>query len=104
MSTLTVLASSTNESAESASPNSSARLGETRPDATGRRFVRSPISGSMSRSSTWFSALAPPHARASPTVAATATVVPGQPRAPAIIPQKPVIRRSDMIRGFVSAT
>ena len=30
--------------------------------------------------------------------------VPGQPRAPAIIPQKPVTSSSDMIRGFVSVT
>ena len=58
----------------------------------------------MSRSSTWFSALAPPQASASPTVAAIAIVVPGQPRAPAIIPQKPVTRSSDMMRGFVSVT
>ncbi len=104
MSRLTALASSTNENAESASPNSSARLGDTRPEATGRRFVRSPISGSMSRSSTWLSALAPPQASARPTIAATAVPVPGQPRAPTIIPQKPVISSSDMIRGFVSVT
>ena len=58
----------------------------------------------MSRSSTWLSALAPPQASASPTIAATAVSVPGQPCAPAIIPQKPVISSSDMIRGFVSAT
>ena len=58
----------------------------------------------MSRSSTWLSADAPPHASASPTIAETASPVPGQPRAPAIIPQKPVMSSSDMIRGFVSAT
>ena len=61
VSTFTALARSTNDNAESASPNSSARLGGTRPDATGRARVRSPISGSMSRSSTWLSADAPPH-------------------------------------------
>ena len=76
----------------------------TRPDATGRAFVRSPISGSMSRSSTWLSADAPPQASARPDHRGNARPVPGQPRAPAIIPQKPVISRSDMIRGFVSAT
>ena len=58
----------------------------------------------MSRSSTWLSALAPPHASARPAIPAIATVVPGQPRAPAIIPQKPVTSSSDMIRGFVNAT
>ena len=104
MRTLTALASRTKENAESARPNSSARLAGTRPEATGRAFVRSPMSGSMSRSRTWLSADAPPHASASPTIAATASPVPGQPRAPAIIPQKPVMSRSDMIRGFVSAT
>ena len=104
MSTLTALASRTNENAISVSPNSNARLGGTRPEATGRELVRFPISGSMSRSSTWLSADAPPHASASPAIAATASPVPGQPRAPAIIPQKPVMSRSDMIRGFVSAT
>ena len=40
----------------------------TRPEATGRLAVRSPISLSMSASSTWLSALAPPHASASPIV------------------------------------
>ena len=104
MRTFTALASRTKENASSASPNSNARLGATRPDATGRERVRSPISGSMSRSSTWLRADAPPQASASPTIAATARPVPGQPRAPAIIPQKPVISSSDMIRGFVSAT
>ena len=38
--TLTKLASTTKESAESARPNSSARAGATRPEATGRRSVR----------------------------------------------------------------
>jgi hypothetical protein len=50
------------------------------------------------------SAEAPPQARASPVIAAIASPVPGQPRAPAIIPQKPVMSSSDMMRGFVSAT
>ena len=99
-----MLASRTKERAESATPNSSARLAGTRPDATGRRFVRAPMSESMSRSSTWLSALAPPQASARPTVAASARSVPGQPRAPAIIPQKPVTSSRLMIRGFVRAT
>ena len=104
MRTFTALASRTKENASSASPKSKARLGGTRPEATGRERVRFPIRESMSRSSTWLSADAPPQASASPTIAATASPVPGQPRAPAIIPQKPVTSRSDMIRGFVSAT
>ena len=43
-------ARSTNENAERASPNSRARASGSRPDATGRRSVREPISRSMSRS------------------------------------------------------
>ena len=48
VSRFTQQASTTNESASSASPNSSARAGATRPDATGRACVRSPMSWSMS--------------------------------------------------------
>ena len=62
------------------------------------------MSGSMSRSRTWFSALAPPQASASPTIVAVAIPTPGQPRAPAIIPQNPVTSSSDMMRGLVSVT
>ena len=67
MRTLTVVARSANDSAERTRPNSSARGAGTRPDATGRAAVRSPISRSMSRSITWLSALAPPHASARPS-------------------------------------
>ena len=49
-------------------PNSSACSGVTRPVATGRCSVREPMSASMSRSSTWLSADAPPHASASPSI------------------------------------
>ena len=37
-------------------------------------------------------------------LAAGTVAVPGQPLAPATIPQNPVMSRSDMMRGFVSAT
>ncbi len=104
VSTLTVLASSANDAAESARPNSSAYAGGTRSDATGRLRVRSPISLSMSRSMTWLIALAPPQAMARPTIAPTATFHGGRPCAPATIPQKPVRSSSVMIRGFVSVT
>jgi hypothetical protein len=56
----------------------------------------------MSASSTWFSALAPPQASASPSVVVAMSQSDGTPPAPTIIPQSPVSRRRDMIRGFVS--
>jgi len=49
---LIVDASTANEHAESAIPNSSARGAVSRPEATGRFAVRGPMSRSMSRSST----------------------------------------------------
>ena len=104
VSTLTRPASSTYEKADSASPNSSAYAAGTRPAVTGRARVRSPISESMSRSSTWLSALAPPQASARPTVIATRSPRGGTPCAPTNMPQMPVSRRSDMIRGFVNVT
>ena len=60
-----------NESASSTSANATARLGLIRPAATGREAVRGPISRSMSRSITWLSALAPPHASPPPITNAT---------------------------------
>jgi hypothetical protein len=104
VSAFTVLARRTNESAESASPNSSPRAAGTRPAAIGRFSVRLPISRSMSRSSTWFRALAPPQASARPTSAAAKVSSGGTPPAPTNVPAAPVTRRSDMIRGFVSVT
>ena len=104
MSTLTVLARRTNESAESVRPNSSACAGGTRPAATGRFSVRLPISRSMSASSTWLRALAPPHASARPTIVVTKSPSGGTPWAPTNIPAAPVTSSSDMIRGFVSVT
>jgi hypothetical protein len=98
------LASRTNESADSASPNSSARLAGTRPVATGRARVRLPISLSMSASSTWLSALAPPHARASPSSITPRSPSGGTPPAPTNMPPAPVISSSDMIRGLVRVT
>jgi hypothetical protein len=101
---LTSAASRTNENAESARPNSSAYGAGTRPAATGRERVRLPISRSMSASSTWFSALAPPQARPSPSIVTPTSQSGGKPPAPTIIPQSPVSSSSDMIRGFVSVT
>jgi hypothetical protein len=104
VSTFTVAASSVKDAAVSARPNSSARVAGMRPAATGRRSVRFPMSRSMSRSSTWLSALAPPHASARPVIAANALAGSTCPRAPATSPQKPVSSSSVMIRGFVSVT
>ena len=104
MSVFTTPASRTNDSAESASPNSSAYGAEMRPAATGRDRVRLPISRSMSASSTWLRALAPPQASARPTIVAATSHKGGSPAAPTTIPQSPVKRSSDMIRGFVSVT
>jgi hypothetical protein len=72
--------------------------------ATGRARVRSPIKRSMSRSSTWLSALAPPHASARPAIVASVSPTGGAPPAPTNIPPRPVTSSSDMIRGFVSVT
>jgi hypothetical protein len=58
----------------------------------------------MSASSTWFKALAPPHASPSPAIVATKSDVDGQPCAPTIITQAPVSSNSVMTRGFVSVT
>ena len=104
MSTFTVVASSANESAISATPNSSARGAATRPEATGRAAVRSPISLSMSASITWLSALEPPQASARPTIVARNSQPSGQPSAPTNMPAAPVSSSSVMIRGFVSVT
>ena len=56
----------------------------------------------MSASMTWLSALAPPHARASPAMAARNVPSSGHPSAPTNIPAAPVSSSSVMIRGFVS--
>jgi hypothetical protein len=58
----------------------------------------------MSRSSTWFSALAPPQASARPSSARPNRLGAGIPRAPTTMPQAPVRSSSVMIRGFVSVT
>ena len=97
-------ASRVNENAISASPNSSACGADTRPAATGRFSVRFPISTSMSRSSMWLSALAPPQASARPVMVATKRPSGGTPSAPTNIPPAPVSRSSVMIRGLVSVT
>ena len=93
-----------NASASRLRPKATARRGGIRPAATGRLAVRGPIRRSMSRSSTWLSALAPPHARAPPTTSAARRTGEGSPPAAAIIAQTEVSTSSDMIRGLVSVT
>ena len=104
MSTLIALPSSTNEKADSTSPNSSARGGATRPDTSGRLAVRPPMRASMSRSSRWLSALAPPEASAPPTSSAASLGRSGTPRAPANMPAAAVSRSRLMMRGLVRVT
>ena len=58
----------------------------------------------MSRSSTWLSALAPPHASAPPITSAANGTVAGAPPAAATIAHTAVRTSSDMIRGLVSVT
>ena len=58
----------------------------------------------MSASMTWLRALAPPQARASPSIAAMNGQSCGQPCAPTNIPAAPVKSSRVMIRGFVSVT
>jgi hypothetical protein len=62
------------------------------------------MSRSMSASSTWFKALAPPQASPSPSIVAAISQSGGRAPAPTTIPQRPVSRSSDMIRGFISVT
>ena len=104
MRTLTSEARSTNENADSVNPNSSACAGGIRSAASGRARVRFPISLSMSRSSTWFSADAPPHASARPLIVVATSHADGAPCAPTNITPSPVRSSSDMMRGFVSVT
>ncbi len=98
---LAKVASTANESADRARPNAVALAGAIRPAATGREAVRGPISRSMSRSSTWFSALAPPEASAPPTTSASNGTSAGAPPAAATIAHTEVSTSSDMIRGLV---
>jgi len=59
-------------------PNPAAASGDTRPAATGRVAVRR-MRASISRSSTWLSALAPPDESASPNIVARARPIRGTP-------------------------
>ena len=58
----------------------------------------------MSRSITWFSALAPPHASPPPITSAINGTSAGEPPAAATIAHTAVSTSSDMIRGLVSVT
>src|SRR6185437_11137493 len=69
---------------------------------TGREAVLGPISRSMSRSSTWLSALAPPHDNPPPTTSAARGSSAGSPPDAATIAHTAVSTSSDMIRGLVS--
>jgi hypothetical protein len=91
-----------NESKHSATAKSTASRGRMRPAATGRLAVRAPIMRSMSRSSTWLKALAPPHAKQPPTVSASRPVTLGAPAEAAVIAHSAVSTSSDITRGFVS--
>ena len=93
-----------NDSASSTIANTTARRGLIRPAATGRDAVRGPISRSISRSITWFSALAPPHASPPPITSAVSAPSDGAPPAAATIAHTAVNTSSDMIRGLVSVT
>ena len=85
------------------SPNTSA----CRPDilslATGRVAVRA-IRRSMSRSSQWLRALAPPEASAPPRITVAMSPAPGSPSAASTMPPNAVTSSSDMTFGFVKAT
>ncbi len=100
-----MLASRTNENAESARPNSSARLGA---HAAGRdRAALRPLAHQrvdVAVEHVVERARAAAREREAGHRRDRRSAVPGQPRAPAIIPQKPVTSSSDMIRGFVSVT
>ena len=99
-----MLASRTKESAESASPNSSARAGGTRPAATGRcsrALAHQPVDVRVEHVVERARAAArereADHRRGEEPSG-------GTPWAPTNIPAAPVTRSSDMIRGFVSVT
>ena len=81
----------------------SAARGVITPRTSGRCMVRS-ISPSMSRSTTMFTALAPPAARVPPITVATINQTDGTPRSATNMVGTVVTRRSSMILGLVKAT
>ena len=98
----TVVTSSTNDAAPSATPKDSAWRGAIRPPGIGRVRVRL-ISASMSRSYQQLIALAPAAASQPPTTVARTSVHSGTPRAAMIIAATAVTSRSTMTRGLVMA-
>ena len=100
---LTAEARSTNESAERTSPNSSACAGETRPDATGRLLGPAPHEDVDVAVEDVVQRRRRRRMRARGRASST-TKRPrgGTPCAPTNIPAAPVMRSSDMMRGFVS--
>ena len=78
--------------------------GEIRPAATGREAVRGPMRRSMSRSSTWLSALAPATGERAADDQRGQRHRRRRPPAAATIAHTAVSTSSDMIRGLVSVT
>ena len=58
----------------------------------------------MSRSSQWFSALAPPEASAPPMITVAISPALGNPSAASTMPPNAVTSSSDITRGLVSVT
>ena len=94
----TVSASRANEAQPSSEPKTSAARGVTRPVATGRSAVRF-ISWSMSRSSAWLIAPAPPADSAPPRHVSTTSPREGSPATYIVVTV--VKRSSDCTFGFV---
>jgi len=81
----------------------SAARGDMTPRTSGRCMVRS-MRLSMSRSTTMFTALAPPAANVPPTMVATISQTDGTPRSATNMVGTVVTRRSSIILGLVRAT
>ena len=86
-----------------ATAKTSAARGVMTPRTSGRCIVR-PMRPSMSRSTTMFTAFAPPAASVPPTTVATISQTGGTPRWATNMVGTVVTRRSSMILGLVRAT
>ncbi len=95
--------SSASDAAASTSPNTSAAVGDTRPDGMGRLRVRD-MRRSMSRSNQQLRVLAAPAANVPPTRVAPTSRHEGQPSAASIIAGSVVTSSSSTSLGLVSAT
>ena len=99
---LTVSAIQANEATDSATPKISAFRGDTVWRTSGRRRVRRMMS-SMSRSTYWLMAFAPPAASVPPKTVASISQGEGMPRWARTMVGTVVTSSSSMIRGLVSA-